>query len=59
MGMVYGPRGLLGVSTTGSGVNGVLQMVLEQTHTVSLRVCGLGVQAYGAWRIWVQSDHIA
>jgi hypothetical protein len=40
VGMVYNPRGLLGVSTTGLGVDGVLQMVSELTRTVSLACVG-------------------
>jgi hypothetical protein len=36
--MIYGPRGLQGLSTAGPRVDGVLQMVLEPTFTVS-RVC--------------------
>jgi hypothetical protein len=35
VGMVYDPRRLPGVSTAGSGVGGVLQMVLEPTLVVS------------------------
>jgi hypothetical protein len=38
VGMVYDPRRLPGVSTAGSGVDGVLQMVLEPTLEVS-RAC--------------------
>jgi hypothetical protein len=38
MGTIYDPRELLGVSTTGAGVDGVLQVVLEPTFTVS-RAC--------------------
>jgi hypothetical protein len=33
--MIYDPRGLLGVSTTGSGVDMMLQMVSEPTLAVS------------------------
>jgi hypothetical protein len=36
--MVYSPRGLPGVSIAGPRVDGVLQMVLEQTFAIS-RVC--------------------
>jgi hypothetical protein len=46
--MVYGPRGLPGVSTVGSGFDGMLQMVLELTLVVFMGVCGLGVRVYGA-----------
>jgi hypothetical protein len=56
-GMVYGSRGLLGVSIVGPGVDDVLQMVLEPTLAIS-RACVLGVLVYGAWRIWVQSGHM-
>jgi hypothetical protein len=38
LGMIYNPRDLPGVSTTGPGVDGVLQMVLELTLAVS-RAC--------------------
>jgi hypothetical protein len=38
MGMIYDHRGLPGVSTTGLGVGGVLQMVSEPTFAVS-QVC--------------------
>jgi hypothetical protein len=31
VGMVYGPRGLSGVSNAGPGVDGVLEMVSEPT----------------------------
>jgi hypothetical protein len=42
MGLVYDPRGLSGVTTTRSGVSGVLQMVSELTLTVSrARTCQL------------------
>jgi hypothetical protein len=36
--IVYDPRGLSGVSTTGTRVDGVLQMLSESTLTVS-RAC--------------------
>jgi hypothetical protein len=35
VGMVYDPKGLPGVTIVGSGVDGVLQMVLESTLAVS------------------------
>jgi hypothetical protein len=38
MWIIYDPRELIGVSTVGSGVNGVLQVVSESTLTVS-RAC--------------------
>jgi hypothetical protein len=38
VGMIYGPRGLSGVSIVGSGVDMVLQMVTEPTLVVS-RAC--------------------
>jgi hypothetical protein len=38
VGMVYGPRGLPGVSTAGPRVDEVLQMVSKPTLTVS-RAC--------------------
>jgi hypothetical protein len=38
MGMVYDPKGLIGLSTTDSRVDGVLQMVSELTLTIS-RAC--------------------
>jgi hypothetical protein len=38
VGAIYDPRELPGVSTTSSGVDGVLQMVSEPTLTVS-RAC--------------------
>jgi hypothetical protein len=39
-GMIYDPRGLQGVSTTGLGVYVVLQMVSELTLTVSQACVG-------------------
>jgi hypothetical protein len=38
VGMIYGPRGLPGVSAAGPGMDEVLQMVSEPTLAVS-RVC--------------------
>jgi hypothetical protein len=38
VGTIYDPKELLGVSTTGPGVDGVLQVVSEPTLTVS-RAC--------------------
>ena len=40
VGMIYGPRGLPGVSTAGPGVDGVLQMVLELALVVSWACVG-------------------
>jgi hypothetical protein len=40
--MTYDPRELPGVSTTGSRVDGVLQMVSERTHMVSRACVGKG-----------------
>jgi hypothetical protein len=40
VGMVYGPRGLPGVSTTGPRVDVVLQMVLEPTLAVTQAYVG-------------------
>jgi hypothetical protein len=51
MGTIYDPRELSGVSIGGSGVDRVLQVVLEPTLVVFTGVCGLGVQVYGAWRM--------
>jgi hypothetical protein len=58
VGMVYGPRGLPGVSTTGPRVDEVLQMVSESTLAVSRACVGYGVQVYGAGRMWVRSGLI-
>jgi hypothetical protein len=58
VGMVYDPKGLPGVSNIDSGVDGVLQMVLEPTLTVSW-ACGLGVRAYVSWHMWARSGHMA
>jgi hypothetical protein len=51
MGTIYDARGLPGVSTAGSVVDEVLQVVSKPTLTVSW-VCGLGVRVYGACRMW-------
>jgi hypothetical protein len=42
VGLVYDPRGLLGVTTARLGVSGVLQMVSEPTLTVSWVRTGQG-----------------
>jgi hypothetical protein len=42
VGLVYDPRGLLGVMTTRPGVAGVLQMVSELTLVVSWARTGQG-----------------
>jgi hypothetical protein len=46
VGMVYGARGLLGVSNTGPRVDGVLQMVLDTTlsFTGCVWARGLGIR---------------
>jgi hypothetical protein len=59
VGMVCDPIVLPGVKIVGSGVNGALQMVSEPTLVASRACGGLGVQAYGAWRMWAQSGHMA
>jgi hypothetical protein len=58
-GTLYDPRELPGVSTTGPGVDGVLQVVSEPTLAVFTGVCGLGFRVYGSWRMWAWSGHMA
>jgi hypothetical protein len=36
VGMIYGPRGLPGVSTVGLGVDGVLHVTFDTTHKTNL-----------------------
>jgi hypothetical protein len=59
VGMIYDPRELPEVSIVGSKVYGVLQLVSEPTLTVSRACVGLGVRAYGAWRMWARAGHLA
>jgi hypothetical protein len=56
---IYDPRELSGVSTTGPGMDGVLQVVSEPTLASFTGMCELGVRVYGAWRMWARSGHMA
>jgi hypothetical protein len=47
VGMVYDPRGLLGVSIIGPGVDEVLQLVSELTLAVSRACVGRNDNGYG------------
>ena len=55
---IYDPRELSGVSTTGPGMDGVLQVVSEPTLVVFTGMCGLGFSVYGAWRMWSRSGYM-
>jgi hypothetical protein len=59
MGTTYDPRELPGVSTVGPGIGwGVTSGIRADPHGF-MGVCGLGVRAYGAWRMWARSGHMA
>jgi hypothetical protein len=49
VGMIYDPRELPGVSTTGLGIGqGVTSGIRADPHSFT-GVCGLGVRVYSAW----------
>jgi hypothetical protein len=59
VGTIYDPRELLGVSIIGPGIGrGVINGIRADPRGFT-GVCGLGVRVYVAWRMWVQSGHMA
>jgi hypothetical protein len=56
---IYDPRELPGVSTTDLGIGRGVTSGIRADPRGFTGVCGLGVRAYGAWRMWARSGHMA
>jgi hypothetical protein len=59
VGTIYDPRELPGVSTAGPGFGQGVTSGIRADPQGFTGVCGLGVQVYGAWRMWARSGHMA
>jgi hypothetical protein len=59
VGTIYDPRELLGVSTTGLGIERGVTSGIRADPRGFTGVCGLGVWVYGAWHMWARSGHMA
>jgi hypothetical protein len=55
----YDPSELPGVSTVGQGIERGVTSGIKADPRGFTGMCGLGVQVYGAWRMWAQSGHMA
>jgi hypothetical protein len=59
MGTIYDPRELSGVSTVGPGTGMGVTGGIRADPRGFTGVYRLGVQVYGAWRMWARSGHTA
>jgi hypothetical protein len=59
VGTIYDLRELPGVSTAGPGIGWGVTSGIRADPRGFTGVCGLGVQVYGAWRMWALSGHMA
>jgi hypothetical protein len=59
VGTIYDPSELPGVSTADPGIGRGVTSGIRADPRGFTGVCGLGVQVYGAWRMWAQSGHMA
>jgi hypothetical protein len=59
VGTIYYHRELLGVSTAGPRIGRGVTSGIRADPRGFTGVCGLGVQVYGAWRMWARSGHMA
>jgi hypothetical protein len=59
MGTIYDPIELLGVSIASPMIGRGVTSGIRADPRGFTGMCGLGVRVYGAWRMWVQSGHMA
>jgi hypothetical protein len=59
VGTIYDPRELPEVSTAGPRIRRGVTSGIRANPRGFTAVSGLGIQIYGAWRMWAQNGHLA